>query len=365
MSPARTATAVDARVRTAIADGARVVFSLSGGKDSAAAAFAASRWLDMMGHPRELRSAIHADLGMIEWRSTPQVVEKTADHLGVPLTVVRRKAGGLITRWEQRWKSSLERYERLTTYQLVSPWSSAKLRYCTSEAKVAPIGSHLRRAFAGETIISVVGIRREESRARSAEPISKADTRFAAKGNRAGTRMITWHPVIDWTAAQVFAWHEAEGVELHEAYRMGATRLSCSFCVLAGLLNLSVSAANQGNHDAFRRIVALENVSAFAFQPNRWLADIAPGLLNVEEITSSTWARELAARRKALEARLPVDLRFKRGWPPRIPSLAEAQTIAAVRNELLRAHGLQTRWPDAPAVRARFAELHAARKEAA
>lgn len=365
MSPAGTATAVDARVRTAIADGARVVFSLSGGKDSAAAAFAASRWLDMMGHPRELRSAIHADLGMIEWRSTPRVVEKTADHLGVPLTVVRRKAGGLITRWEQRWKSSLERYERLTTYQLVSPWSSAKLRYCTSETKVAPIGSHLRRAFAGETIISVVGIRREESRARSAEPISKTDTRFAAMGNRAGTRMITWHPVIDWTASQVFAWHEAEGVELHEAYRMGATRLSCSFCVLAGLRNLSVSAANQGNHDAFRRIVALENVSAFAFQPNRWLADIAPGLLNVEEITSSTRARELAARRKALEARLPVDLRFKRGWPPSIPSLAEAQTIAAVRNELLRAHGLQTRWPDAPAVRARFAELHAARKAAA
>lgn len=365
MSQTAPATAVDARVRTAIAEGARVVFSLSGGKDSAAAAFAASRWLDMVGHPRELRSAIHADLGMIEWRSTPQIVEQTAGHLGVPLTVVRRKAGGLITRWEQRWKSSLERYESLATYQLVSPWSSAKLRYCTSETKVAPIGSHLRRAFAGETIISVVGIRREESRSRRTEPISKTDTRFAARGNRAGTRMITWHPLIDWTAEEVFAWHEAAGVALHEAYQMGATRLSCSFCVLAGLQNLTVSAANQGNHDAFRRIVALENVSAFAFQPNRWLADIAPGLLNVEEIASSTRAQKLAARRKALEARLPVDLRFKRGWPPRIPSLAEAQTIAAVRSDLLETHGLQIRWPDAAAVRERFAELHAARKEAA
>jgi 3'-phosphoadenosine 5'-phosphosulfate sulfotransferase (PAPS reductase)/FAD synthetase len=365
MSPVAPATAVDASVRAAIAEGARVVFSLSGGKDSAAAAFAASRWLDMVGHPRELRSAIHADLGMIEWRSTAQVVEQTAAHLGVPLTVVRRKAGGLITRWEQRWKSSLERYENLATYQLVSPWSSAKLRYCTSETKVAPIGSHLRREFAGETIISVVGIRKEESRARSAEPISKADTRFAARGNRAKTQMITWHPAIDWTAAQVFAWHEAEGVALHEAYQMGATRLSCSFCVLAGVRNLAVSAACKGNHDAFRRIVALENVSAFAFQPNRWLADIAPGLLNVEEIASSRRARELAAHRRTLEARLPADLRFKRGWPPRIPSLDEAQKIAAVRNELLRRHNLRIRWPDAAAVRARFAELHAAREEAA
>lgn len=365
MTPTPPSARADARVRRAIAEGARVVFSLSGGKDSAAAAFAASLWLDGVGHARDLRSAIHADLGMIEWKSTPRLVEMTAEKLAVPLSVVRRKAGGLISRWEQRWKSSLARYEDLTTYQLVSPWSSAKLRYCTSETKVAPIGAHLRRELAGETILSVVGIRREESRARSSEPISKADTRFAAEANRAGTKMITWHPVIDWTASQVFAFHEAAGIELHEAYNMGATRLSCSFCVLAGMNNLAVSAASPGNYDSYRRIVALECQSAFSFQPDRWLADVAPGLLSHQSSGSSMRARDMATRRRALEARLPADLRFRRGWPPRVPSLAEANTIAEVRAELLETYKLKNRWATAADVRERFAELHSTRKATA
>ena len=111
-------------------------------QNSSAAALAVIAHLDRIGHPKAHRHAIHADLGQIEWRSTAGFVEAIAEKLETPLTVVRRNAGGLIQRWQQRWQSSRDRYAAMETYQLISPFSSAKLRFCTSETKVAPIGSH-------------------------------------------------------------------------------------------------------------------------------------------------------------------------------------------------------------------------------
>ncbi|BBB14332.1 phosphoadenosine phosphosulfate reductase domain-containing protein [Sphingopyxis sp. FD7] len=353
--------ALDPEVTSALRQGAHVIFSLSGGKDSSAAAFAVNAHLDMIGHPRDRRHAIHADLGIIEWLSTPAMVERIAAMLAVELTVVRRKAGGLIERWEQRWASSLRRYENLETYQLVSPFSSARLRFCTGETKVQPIGSFLRASLAGETVISVVGIRREESLSRAAAPVSKRDTRFAPEGNRAGTRMLTWHPIVDWSAKQVFAYHAAHAIPLHEAYDRGADRLSCSYCVLAGLNNLMVSAQCEGNHPAYRSIVGIEINSGFSFQPGRWLGDIRPEILGSDQRRGLAAAKRLAVERRTLESRLPADLRFTKGWPPRIPAHDEAETICSVRGTLTSRLRIANRWPTARAVRERFAELHAAK----
>jgi 3'-phosphoadenosine 5'-phosphosulfate sulfotransferase (PAPS reductase)/FAD synthetase len=352
--------AIDPAVKSAIEGGARVIFSLSGGKDSSAAAFAVSEYLDRIGHPRQLRSSIHADLGAIEWQKTPAFVERIAKHLNTELTIVRRKAGGLIQRWEQRWASSCLRYENLETFQLVSPWSSASLRFCTSETKVAPLGSHIRKTHPGETIISIVGIRREESASRANSPISRNDARFAPPGNKAGTRMLTWHPILDWSSEDVFAFHRERKIPLHEAYALGSTRLSCSYCVLSSLNNLTVAAASPGNHETFRRIVALESRSGFSFQNSRWLAEVAPQLLDEAEKAATLEARTLADQRRSLEATLPPDLRFKRGWPPRIPDRREAHRIAKVRAEILAAHSLENRWPRPADVQRRFEQLHAA-----
>ena len=353
--------AIDETITEGLAKGAHVVFSLSGGKDSSAAAFAVDAYLDTIGHPRERRHAIHADLGMIEWLSTSNMVETIAAMLAVDLAVVKRKAGGLIERWEQRWASSLGRYENLETYQLVSPFSSARLRFCTGETKVQPIGSCLRKRFAGKTVISVVGIRRQESIARATAPVSKIDTRFAPLGNRAGTRMVTWHPIVDWSIEDVFAYHAAKSIPLHEAYRRGASRLSCSYCVLAGINNLSVSSSCEGNYPAYRAIVDIEIKSGFSFQPNRWLADVSPQILTASQRRHVIEAKHNAEKRRDLESGLPGDLRFTRGWPPRIPSLEEAGTICRIRNEIAARHGIASKWATPRAVRERFAELHAAK----
>ncbi len=181
----------DPRIKRAIADGAWFAFSLSGGKDSTAAAFAAMRYLDVRGHPRGRRIAIHADLDRAEWETTPATVEAIAAMLGLPLVTVRRSAGDMVHRWEQRFEGGKARYTALSTYRLIGPWSSAALRFCTSEMKAQVLGPRLARDYPGLTIVSIIGIRREESTSRAATPIARVDERFARTGNAYGTRMLT------------------------------------------------------------------------------------------------------------------------------------------------------------------------------
>ena len=141
--------ATDAIITDALAENAIVAFSVSGGKDSAAATLATNHYLDALGHDRARRIIIHADLGRIEWMTTPRQVEALAARAGLDLVVVRRQAGDLITRWQQRFTNCKAPYESLTTYGLVGPWSSGALRFCTSELKTHVITAERRRRLPG------------------------------------------------------------------------------------------------------------------------------------------------------------------------------------------------------------------------
>lgn len=350
--------ALPCEIEAALRGGAWAVFNLSGGKDSSAALFAAMPVLDAIGHPRERRIAVHADLGRAEWNSTPATVEAIAARAKIPLTIRRRHSGDLIDRWHQRFEAGKARYEALATYNLIGPWSSASLRFCTSEQKAQVIGPYLARQLRGETIIQIIGIRRDESSARSTAPDWKRDARFAADGNRAGTRMMIWHPVINWSATDVFAFHEANAIPLHEAYtRYRSTRLSCRYCVLQSLADQQAAASCPSNHEAFIHLVALEARSTFSFQPGRWLADSAPHLLPANLTADISRAKHDACERRQLESTMPPDLRFQRGWPPRPPTPDEAACIARAREPILRRHGLENRFPEGSDVGSRFDEL--------
>lgn len=350
--------ATDPTIDAAIAAGALFVFSLSGGKDSTALSFAAMRHLDLMGHPRDRRIAIHADLGRAEWQSTPAVVERTAHALGLPLTVVRRGAGDLVQRWEQRFSNGKARYQALETYNLIGPWSQANKRFCTSELKAQVIGPHLAREYRGQMIVQVVGIRREESHGRKNAPISKPDDRYAKPGNAHGTKMMLWHPGVEWTAEEVFDCHARNELELHESYTVyGASRLSCAFCVLAKLSDLKAASAAAGNADLYRHLVSMEADSTFSFQPDHWLGDVAPALLSPGLRYDLERARRDAVERRSIEEAMPAGLRYVKGWPPRMPTPGEADAIVEARTAILARHGLQDHFPDGKAVLDRFAAL--------
>ena len=105
------AIALPPEIETLVREGA--YFAVSGGKDGNIAAVVTNDELDRLGHPRERRIAVHSDLGIIEWLDSGRMCVEVADHMGVPLMVVRHKTHDMIGRWRQRFQLSLQRYADL------------------------------------------------------------------------------------------------------------------------------------------------------------------------------------------------------------------------------------------------------------
>lgn len=332
-----------------LAEGAPVAIGVSGGKDSQAAAIATIAHLDSIGHkgPRVL---VHSDLGDVEWHESLPVCERLAARLGVELIVVARKAGGLMQRWERRWELSAQRYAEMETVTLVPCWSTPSMRFCTSELKTHVIVAELKRRYPGQVVVNVTGVRREESVARS---------RGSIADRSADGRLWNWRPISDWTQAQVFASIHASGLAPHQAYvEFGMTRVSCRFCIMSSLHDLHAAAAVPESHDLFRRMVALETASTFAFQGARWLGDIAPQILSDADRAAFLNAKERAAERVAVESTLPRELLYTKGWPTFVPSMEQAELLAGVRRRVTEIVGLENvGFLDADSLRARYADL--------
>src|SRR5690349_10925823 len=96
---------------------------------------------------------------------------RLATRLGLELMVFKRKAGDLMDRWLVRWQHNLERYRQLQCVKMILPWSTPAMRFCTSELKAAVICRDLVERFQHSTILSVVGLRRQESATRAQAPV--------------------------------------------------------------------------------------------------------------------------------------------------------------------------------------------------
>ena len=339
---------ISATITDLIERGAAVAIGVSGGKDSQAAAMATFEYLDSIGHtgPRLL---IHADLGSVEWKDSLPVCERLAAFLGTELVVVRRKQGGLMEQWETRWRSNVARYEDLSTVTLVPCWSTPRMRFCTSGQKTSQIHSELKRRFRGLPIISVTGVRRDESRQRARAEIADQDR---------STGIWTWRPIIDWSAADVFAAIDARGLDPHSAYReFGLSRVSCRFCIMSSLPDLVAATAQAETHGLYREMVGLECRSTFAFQGSRWLGDVAPDLLSERLQNALAVAKQKARRRVEAERRITKPMLYVEGWPTRMLSDAEADILANVRTEVSSMLGLHSRYLDPASIHVRYAEL--------
>jgi 3'-phosphoadenosine 5'-phosphosulfate sulfotransferase (PAPS reductase)/FAD synthetase len=369
----RRTVALTPEVESMLAKNAVVAIGVSGGKDSFACALAVDQHLKEIGHtgPRIL---IHSDLGRIEWRDSLPACQRLAAHLGWELVVVRRNAGDMIARWQQRWENNVARYVNLECVKLILAWSVPTLRFCTSELKNQVISSELRRRFPTQPILNVTGIRWQESTARSRMPISAVNERLLrtrkpeAPGmlTRAELKVLakekipayTWNAIISWRIEEVLAEIADARLELHEAYRVyGSSRVSCSFCIMSSGPDLLAAASCEDNHEAYRLLVELEAVSGYAFQGNRWLGDVAPHLLEDDLRERLKRAKEINAKRKEIEDRIPDHLLYVKGWPTSIPSRADAELLAGVRREVASLSGIEAKYLDADSVITRYAEL--------
>ncbi len=344
-----------------LAANAVVAFGVSGGKDSVAGAIAAFEHLDAIGHtgPRIL---VHADLGdvdpalSVEWEDSLPTCERLAAYLKCELLVVKRPAGGMMKRWLGRWRNNVRRYADLSCVKVILPWSTPKMRFCTSELKSAPIASALVKRFPGQTIISATGVRRAESPERASAEACSVNKRLANKSKR--TIGYDWNPIAEWTERDVYAFCDSRCFTLHEGYtRYGMSRISCRFCIMSKRSDLIASTTCADNAPVYRTMVDLEITSTFAFQGSSWLGDVAPHLLSEEQRAGLSRAKALAKQRERIEALIPKHLLYTKGWPTVMPTAEEAELLCRVRREVAVLLDIEVQCIEPAELLSRYADL--------
>lgn len=347
--------ALTSEIGDLLAKNVPVAIGISGGKDGSVAAWQTLRFLDQISHsgPRIL---IHADLGRAEWKDSAQICEQLASYCNTELVVVRRESGDMVDRWLSRWDANVTRYTQLQCVKLILPWSTASMRFCTSELKSAVIARYLTNRFRNTPIISVTGIRRQESAARAKKPISALNTRLTNKSR--GTSGHDWNPIIDFTANDVWAIHHQQHLPIHPAYRVyGTSRVSCGFCIMSSEADLKASALCSDNHALLSELVDLEITSAYSFQSDRWLADVRPDVLNPAQRRGIVEAKKVAQEREKLERQIPSHLLFSDGWPDCVPSHSEEALLASVRRQVGDLMGFSMNFIDTDSIRDRYEHL--------
>ena len=169
----------------------------------------------------------------------------------------------------------------------------------TSEMKTQIIARAIRARHPVGPVVSALGLRWEESAARSRQPVAKRDAALT----RARGLGLTWNAIIHWPRRDVLDYISLHGGVLHEAYRIyGSSRVSCAFCVLASRSDLGAASRCGDNAAVYRELVALEARSTFSFQPGGWLGDVAPDLLDAPLWAGVAEAKERAAARQRAKA---------------------------------------------------------------
>ena len=203
-----------------------VLVNSSAGKDSQAMLDYLVELADAQGVSRDRLVVVHADLGRVEWKGTRDLAERQARHYGLRFEVVQKDV------------------DLLDQVVARGMWPSSKTRYCTSDQKrdqVAKLLTRLtdeRRLGRPVRILNCLGIRAQESAARAAKVAFQVDKR-ATNSRR---QVDLYYPIFTWSLDQVWARIRQSGVEHHQAYDLGMSRLSCVFCVFANKADLATAA---------------------------------------------------------------------------------------------------------------------------
>lgn len=255
---------------TLLRNGADLVLSVSGGKDSDAMSYHLLDIRQQEGWTGNVMM-VHANLGQrVEWHQTPQYVKDLAHRKNVDLHVVSWKHGDLIDRiWKRYYKDPSR-----------PCWPSSAIRYCTSDMKRAPISRWIRNTFPSGEIICAMGIRADESHARA----KKEDFKIRKDCNAPtkGRFVYDWLPIHNWIEEDVWYSIQQHGNIYHDAYTHGNHRLSCALCVLASVNDLINGAVH--NPDTYREYCRIEAVSGYSFRKDFWLSDLKPSLLPEETL---------------------------------------------------------------------------------
>ncbi len=225
-----------------LADYDRILVAFSAGKDATACVLSL---LEAGADPRRIELHHHGIDGaepFMDWPVTPAFARAFAAHLGLPIYFSGR-AGGLERERARGGAPSAPVYFDLpgggrgracgagppgTRGLFPQVTANLRLRWCSSVCKIDVMDALIRsqaRFAQGRTLV-VTGERAEESSNRA---------RYAAFGSHrthcASRHVDHWRPVHDWPEARVWDAIRAAGLEVHPAYRLGFSRVSCRFCI--------------------------------------------------------------------------------------------------------------------------------------
>ncbi len=204
-----------------------VIASVSGGKDSAAL----SLFLTECEIPHD---RVFADTGWESELTYKYLRGVLVDRLG-PISEVR--ADRQMVDWIRH----------------KGMFPSRKRRWCTDKLKVDPLFEFIFSMVAsGREVVNAVGIRADESRARSNLP------QWDGYSDKRGTFDI-WRPLIDWTEEDVFAIHRRHDLAPNPLYFKGSRRVGCWPCIYSRKDEIKLIA----NEDP-ARIDLISELEAFA-----------------------------------------------------------------------------------------------------
>lgn len=246
-------------VQALIERGAIFYVGHSGGKDSQAMYHAVCQVV-----PRSHIRVIHADLGDIEWPGVKDHIKATIDH-DLMIAQARDIQGKDINLFQmiRNRRIMLDSKGKHTA----PAFPSSAARFCTSDLKTGPIWREIRQD-GHPLVVNCVGIRAQESKARSKKVEQRGTLNLNKKNTNSKREAYDWWPVAHWSEQEV--WGEIidlAGQEPHAAYQTrldctgtyvtdGNERLSCQFCIFGSRNDLRN--AKQANPNLYQRYIDLE-----------------------------------------------------------------------------------------------------------
>lgn len=219
------------------------VVSVSSGKDSdetlrqALARFPVKRVRAVFADTGNEHALVHEHLAYLEQRHGITIERLRADFSAEIMAKRRfiardqrrgRDANGRRLRWSNKAKRRVLAvlWPSGNPFLDLCMWKgrfpSRKAQFCTQELKTALLAQYQRDLVeAGHRVVSWQGVRRDESQNR----------RNAAQFERINPRTYAYRPLVDWTAAQVFASLAVHDIELNALYRQGMSRVGCMPCI--------------------------------------------------------------------------------------------------------------------------------------
>ena len=251
----RAAAALDP-VHALLQEGAGVVLSVSGGKDSQGMVDYVMEFLQWAGiDPTDRVVLINADLGRAEWDVADQLRDLST-HYNLPLYVVK-PVRDLLTSIRRRGK-----------------WPDMARRYCTSDHKRGPIQKEIRRICEERgwtSVISCTGERGQESPRRRKLAAFEPDTALTVTSRKV-RRVWSWRPLLAAQEDELWARIKRSGLPPHPIYAEGMRRLSCSFCVFGSLSDLRI--AKRLRPDLYQEYVEIEAEINHSFRQGFRIADL-------------------------------------------------------------------------------------------